>query len=323
MSITNDSLKIVPYTSALKHEWYEFVRQSRNGTFLLERDYMEYHSSRFNDYSLLFYTEKRLIALLPGHIQEDSFCSHNGLTYGGLILSNQATTSLPLELFELLLTHLKENCEVEKLLYRPIPSIYHRYPAEEDLYALWRCNAQLTGRKVSSVVEQKKSLPFNTLRKRKLRNAFNAELRVNQDSDFASYWTILNDNLSDRHHATPVHSLEEMLHLHRLFPENIRLFTVRDLNKQIVAGCIIYETERVAHTQYIASTTEGRENGAVDLLFDYLIHTHYISKEFFDLGTSVEEGGRVLNEGLIFQKEGFGGRAVMYDTYEILLNQNK
>ena len=323
MSITTDSLKIAPYTSTLKHEWNEFVRHSKNGTFLLERDYMDYHHNRFNEYSLLIYKGKRIIALLPGHIQGDSFCSHNGLTYGGLIMSNQTTTALTLDIFELLLNHLREIDGLTKIIYRPTPSIYHRYPAEEDLYALWRCNAQLIGRKVSSVIEQKQALPFNTLRKRKLRNAFNAAYRVSQNNDFASYWTILSDNLSDRHHATPVHSLEEMVRLSQLFPDNIRLFTVRDLSKQIVAGCIIYETDRVAHTQYIASTAEGRENGAVDLLFNYLIHTHYISKDFFDLGTSVEDGGWILNEGLIFQKEGFGGRAIVYDTYELLLNQSK
>ena len=55
----------------------------------------------------------------------------------------------------------------------------------------------------------------------------------------------------------------------------------------------------------------------MDLLFHRLIHEVYSSVPYFDMGTSVEEGGRVLNEGLIFQKEGFGGRAVVYDTYEL------
>ena len=56
---------------------------------------------------------------------------------------------------------------------------------------------------------------------------------------------------------------------------------------------------------------------AVDLLFHHLINGTYADVPYFDMGTSVEEGGRVLNEGLIFQKEGFGGRAVVYDTYEL------
>jgi hypothetical protein len=34
------------------------------------------------------------------------------------------------------------------------------------------------------------------------------------------------------------------------------------------------------------------------------------------VGASNEEGGKVLNASLIYQKEGFGGRGVVYDTYE-------
>ena len=39
--------------------------------------------------------------------------------------------------------------------------------------------------------------------------------------------------------------------------------------------------------------------------------------EDFDFGVSTEQRGSYLNEGLIFQKEGFGGRAICYDTYAI------
>ena len=41
------------------------------------------------------------------------------------------------------------------------------------------------------------------------------------------------------------------------------------------------------------------------------------TEAIFDFGISTEQGGRYLNEGLIFQKEGFGARTVVYDTYEL------
>ena len=56
--------------------------------------------------------------------------------------------------------------------------------------------------------------------------------------------------------------------------------------------------------------------GALDLLFDTLIDSCSGSFKYFDFGRSTEHGGRYLNESLIFQKEGFGGRGVCYDTYE-------
>ena len=57
--------------------------------------------------------------------------------------------------------------------------------------------------------------------------------------------------------------------------------------------------------------------GALDLLFHQLIYDRYAQKRYFDFGISTEHGGQMLNEGLLFQKEGFGGRAVVYDTYEM------
>ena len=81
-------------------------------------------------------------------------------------------------------------------------------------------------------------------------------------------------------------------------------------------------TETVAHAQYIASSKEGTEVGALDGLFDYLINERYSDKKWFDFGISTEQGGTYLNEGLVFQKEGFGARAVVYDQYVINLTES-
>ena len=85
------SLTIVRYQPSLQEEWDAFVRQSKNGTFLVDRNSMEYHADRFNDHSLVFYRVTNIIALLPAHILGDTFSSHTGLTYAGLILSVQTT----------------------------------------------------------------------------------------------------------------------------------------------------------------------------------------------------------------------------------------
>ena len=316
-----NSLKLTRYTPSLKDEWDTFVRNSKNGTFLVERNYMEYHADRFSDHSLIFYKDDKIMALLPAHIQDTSFCSHKGLTYAGMILDNDTTAQITLDLFALLFDYIQSLGTIDRFVYSPAPHIYHRYPAEEDLYALFRNKAQLTSRKITTVIEQSKALPFQTLRKRKVKAAQKASYQVGKDEDFATYWDMLNINLHERHDALPVHTLEEMERLYRLFPNNIHLFTVRSKNGTMEAGAVMYESEQVAHAQYISSTAEGRNNGAVDLLFHYLIHEYYKNKPYFDFGSSVEEGGWVLNDGLIFQKEGFGGRAIMYDTYEISFKQ--
>ena len=53
------------------------------------------------------------------------------------------------------------------------------------------------------------------------------------------------------------------------------------------------------------------------MVMDYLINQQYTDKEYFDFGISTEDNGRYLNEGLITQKQEFGGRGVVYDFYEL------
>ena len=69
--------------------WNEFVRSSKNGTFLFHRDFMEYHSDRFKDYSLMVFKKQKLVAVLPAHINETTVYSHQGLTYGGIVLGEK------------------------------------------------------------------------------------------------------------------------------------------------------------------------------------------------------------------------------------------
>ena len=49
--------EIIRYTPDKANEWNKFIAKSKNGTFLFDRNYMDYHSDRFHDYSLLFYRE--------------------------------------------------------------------------------------------------------------------------------------------------------------------------------------------------------------------------------------------------------------------------
>ena len=84
-------------------------------------------------------------------------------------------------------------------------------------------------------------------------------------------------------------------------------------------GVVVFSMKKVAHVQYIAATDFGKKYGALDLLFYCLINEEFKHNNYFDFGISTEKMGRYLNEGLIFQKEGFGGRGVVYDTYKYSL----
>ena len=308
--------EIVRYTPELKAQWDSFVRKSRNGTFLFLRDYMDYHRQRFTDFSLLIFHKQSLVALLPLNKERDgSVTSHSGLTYGGLITDKKGRAEKVMKMFECLNTWLRD-AGIRRVVYRPVPWIYHEMPAEEDLYALFNvCNARLTAREISSTIAQENKLAFSQSRKDCLRKADKAGVKVTATNDLAAFWDILSSNLQQRYAVNPVHSLAEIMALASLFPSNIRLYAAY-LDNEMVAGTMVYVMPRVVHVQYISASAKGKAVGALDLLFRYLIDEVYVDKPYFDFGKSTEDRGRRLNEPLIFQKEGFGGRGVCYDTYE-------
>jgi hypothetical protein len=312
------NLKIEIYNPSHKRIWDDFVLQSKNGHFLFFRDYMEYHSDRFQDSSLLIWSEKEeLVALLPAHKQEEQFATHLGLTYGGFITNSKMKTPLMLEIFDATIRFLKER-SYTSFLYKTIPHIHHKIPSEEDCYALFRMNAHLFRRNVFSVIQLSDKVPFQERRLRSINKAKQATLRVEESKDFESYWTLLTEVLLNSHQTKPVHTLSEITYLHNKFPGHIKLFACF-YGTKMIAGVTIYEMENVAKTQYIASSLEGKNLGALDLVFDVLINDVYSQKKYFDFGPSDEDNGRYLNIGLIEQKEGFGARAITHDHYEIKL----
>jgi len=309
-------MKIVRYSQEHKNEWDSFIKGSKNGTFLHCRDFMEYHSDRFSDYSLLFYEKDKLTALLPANIQNDVLFSHKGLTYGGLVINNKVKSIQVITIFDTLISFLKSQ-KINKFLYKSIPHIYHKYPAEEDLYALSQNGAILSARSISSTIDLSSDRPpYAELRKRQIKKSQQQGIALSETNDFKAFWNILEDNLKDRHNTNPVHSMGEISLLKGRFSANIRLF-VASQGENIIAGCLVFETDTVAHVQYISANDEGKQYGALDCLFDWLISDIFAHKKYFDFGISTENEGHYLNEGLISQKEGFGARAIVYDTYTL------
>ena len=49
--------EVKQYTQEQAQEWNEFIEDSRQGTFLFNRSYMDYHADRFQDASLMIYKD--------------------------------------------------------------------------------------------------------------------------------------------------------------------------------------------------------------------------------------------------------------------------
>ena len=307
-------INVIPYTADKQKEWDAFIDVSKNGTFMLKRGYVEYHSDRFTDFSLMFYDEDKLVAVMPASLHGDEVVSHGGLTYGGIISDRKMTAKTMLTVFDALLSYLKEK-GIKKLAYKRVPSVYYTYPSDEDLYALFRNGAKLTRRGLSTAIYLPDRIKLSKGKKWGISRAKQAGIAVKKFDDFDLFIEKENEVLK-RHNARAVHTGEELKLLAERFPDNITMYGAF-LNDEFLAGTVIYATPTVAHTQYITTTEKGRDMFAFDFLGNELISNVYADKVWFDFGISTEEGGRVLNEGLCQQKETFGGRGIVYDFYEL------
>ncbi|TSA41535.1 MAG: GNAT family N-acetyltransferase [Verrucomicrobiales bacterium] len=305
------------YDASHKAAWDALVSAGKNSTFLFHRDYMDYHSDRFKDFSLMIYRAGKLAGLLPANLKTDNtLVSHQGLTYGGLVVPRDATVCDVLECFHAALRFLKEQ-GIENLLYKRVPGFYNTLPDDEVAYALFLLEAQWVRCDTALVVVQSERLPFQERRRRSIKKAQKANLRVMQETTFQPFWEgVLVPRLEGRYGVKPVHSLAEISLLASRFPENIKQFSVYS-GETILAGCTIYETATVAHAQYIAVTDDGQALGALDFLFGWLIDEGCKMKRYFDFGICNEQEGRAVNLGLLDWKEGFGGRTFAHTFHQI------
>ena len=307
--------EIIKYTPEYRQQWDAYVAKARNATFLFYRNYMDYHSDRFKDYSLLFFKKGKIHSILPAHQVGKTLCSHFGLTYGGLIMNIHVTISDVCQLFEELNVYLRLQ-GFEKVQYRPIPWIYHLHPSEEDLYAIfWKCKAYLSLRNIGTTIFMQQKLRWRKDHLRRLKKAHQNGVTVVRDASLSEFWEVLNENLEKRFGAKPVHTLQEMELLKSRFPENIIQYNAYR-NGHIIGGLTFYITQQVVHGQYSSTNDEGKEFGAMEAIYERIMYHDYPDYPYLDFGSSTEQQGAWLNEGLIAHKEGYGGRGVVYDTYE-------
>ena len=297
--------------------WNEFVATAKNATFLFHRDFMEYHSDRFQDFSLLIFDENQnLKAILPANRLEEVVYSHQGLTYGGLILNEKTKLQEVIEITFNLLHFLNEN-EISTLNLKQLPSFYTKFPSEEMEYLSFIINAKLVRRDSLSVLDLKTDYNFSKDRKQAINRGVKNELIVKEESSFELFWNeILIPNLKQKHQAKPVHTIDEITFLKSKFPKNIRQFNVYKEDK-IVTGTTIFESENVAHSQYISGNSDKNELGSLDFLHNYLLKEVFFKKDYFDFGVSNENQGRNINQGLLSWKESFGARTFVQNFYEI------
>ena len=317
-----NDLKIVTYSSKYQQIWNDFLKISKNGTFLFDRDFMEYHQDRFEDVSLLIFKNGEVVALLPANKVDNIVYSHQGLTYGGLVVSSKLKFHAILECFKEVLKYYSEK-GYTSFQVKILPAIYNKQPSDDILYLMHILDAKLIRRDLLSVVNQSNPITYSKDRKDGVKRAKKANLIIKSNDAFDDFWNeILIPNLQKKHGVNPVHSLDEIKLLKKRFPKSIMQFNVYDKQK-IIAGTTIFITEKVAHSQYISADETKNKTGSLDFLHDYLLKEVFKEKPYFDFGISNENNGFKVNSGLQYWKEGFGARAVVQDFYQLPIENYK
>lgn len=297
--------------------WDEAVLKSKNGVFIFHRNYMDYHKEKFKDHSLMILKNNKIIAQFPATEHGSQIVSHGGLTFGSLIMSFDVKAVEILEVLNQVKYYYKA-LGFSEIIYKAVPSIFHKYPSDEDLYALFRLDAKLVRRDISSVVKIENKIRFSESKRQSVTKCDKQQVKIIENNKFDEYWGLLTEVLS-KFDSRPVHSITEIKRLKELFPKNIRLFEARK-DDVLLAGIVIYDYGNVIHTQYMANSQNGRKIGALDFINQKLIEDVFNDREYYSFGISTENQGMYLNEGLIQQKEMMGSRGISIDFYSIALN---
>jgi len=318
-------ITIVPYTSEHQSAWDSFVPRCKNATFLHQRSYMDYHRDRFTDNSLMIYYQERLAGLFPANRRDDlTVGSHDGLTYGGLLVEKHEYSDMTLRYLVEVMKHYQES-GVERLVFKQIPSFYANIPCDDIDYALFLAEAKPYRVDINSAIDLQMPdrPPLQRRRKTGVKEAKKNGVQVVEKEDFSDFWNgILIPNLQQRHAAMPVHTIEEMRLLRDSNPGRIRQFDAL-FDGRMMAGCTIFDFGTIVRAQYFSGCDEGRANGSLDYLIHQLMTTYFSDRKYLDFGNSNMENGRKLNHGLLSWKEGFGARSFVQRFYEVETRNHK
>lgn len=162
--------QLIKYNDSLKNDWDTLVQHSPNSTLLHFRDFMEYHKDRFEDASYLLMKNDVLVAIFPGSKHDDVFTSHAGLTYGGIVISENLPSVEIIYFLELLVEAISKE-GFKTFVYKQMPYIYHKDCASIDEYALHRLGFQQQSCSLSSFCLLNKPKTYTIEKQRSINKA--------------------------------------------------------------------------------------------------------------------------------------------------------
>lgn len=317
-------MHVTPYSDRDAVRWDELVARAPMATFLHTRRFLAYHGDRFADCSLLIRNDRDdVLGLFPAALDPSDaqrVISHPGITFGGVLHAGDLAGDTMLETIACVQQHYRGR-GMNALRYKAIPYTYQRRPANDDLYALFRLHAVRTRCDLSCAIDLADRGQRTSRRKRSFAKALKAGVEVVDGAPYVDeLWSVIAGNLERKLGEKPVHTVDEIKHLHALFPDNVT-FVVARLHGRTVAGVVLFSTAMVSRTQYIASDETGYDVSALDAVMEHaILQAREGGRRYFDFGTSNRSDGQHLSASLYQFKLDFGGGGVVHEFYDLELS---
>jgi hypothetical protein len=288
--------------------------------FHLQR-FLSYHEKgRFDWHHLLFVNKKEIVALLPGAMIGTTIESPIGASYGSFVTADIGFAAA-LELVDTFSDYCRDR-HFERALLTPPPFIYQKVISQNIDYALAYRGFTYDKHYISHAIRldgRDFVTGFQSTARRYIHKYLREHpLRVEISEDYESFYPILVDNKA-RHGVKPTHTLEELLRLKKLLPENLALFLVYKGNKPIAGSLMFACNVQVALCFYNMLLYEYEQYNPIHVVM-YEVMKWATEKGFgwVDIGVSQDtnaENHMTPALTLIRFKEKFNAHGILRSTF--------
>ncbi len=315
-----NNIEVKIYENKYMKKWDDFVEKSKNGTIFHTQRFLSYHSpNKFKDLSLLFLKEGNIITVISGCVEEETFYSHKGSTYGGFVVPYNFSISKALKIVEIFLDFLKRR-NIKKVYLRLPEYIFEKCPSQEIKYALWYFGFKIKALELSTCYDldfydySKKFLFWET--KKSIKEGL--KIIFDDKNYYRDFYNLLEESLKEKYKRKPTHSFKEIIKLKKLFPDKMFVITAYYENK-VVGGILFFlANKKTAHIFYSTCRKNIKGIYPLESILEYLIKfLKNRNFKYLNYGISTENEGRKINLPLFKFKEKLKGFGVYREIWEL------
>lgn len=315
------AIEVIAYSDEWEQRWDEFVLKSNNGTMFHLQKFLQYHpKDRFTWHHLLFLQKEKIVALLPAATMGTTLESPIGASYGSFV-TKDIDFATALELVDTFSDYCRSQHFERTLLTAP-PFIYQRAITQHIDYALAYRDFTYDKHYISHAISLEGENFVNSFQKTARRYIHKylreKDLRIEINTDYKSFYPILIKNKA-RHDVKPTHTLDELLRLQKLLPDNLVLFMVYKGAKPIAGSLVFVCNPQVVLCFYNMLLYEYEQHNPIHAVM-YEVTKWAMERGFrwVDIGVSQDthaENQMTPAMNLIRFKEKFNARGILRSTF--------